>query len=110
MIIDLGFWDINGNYIEDIQEIENLETNMNNKKEELTYFTLNILSNVLNLSQNTIRSWLNGYRFSKFKIGMCEYKCSKEFLNNLKQFLLIKRKYKAIKNLENYINNFIIKG
>lgn len=43
MKVDIGFWDINGNYIEDIQEIGELEMDYNEYFNELNEMANNVL-------------------------------------------------------------------
>lgn len=62
------------------------------------------LSNVLLLSENALKTWLDGYRFTKYKTKK-GYLYQQEFINNLIEFLETKRKHECIKNLKNFIKN-----
>lgn len=67
--------------------------------------TLKELSDILNISTDSIRTWLNGYRFSKYRtLHGCIY--SRSFVYNLIEFLEIKRRDDSIKLLKNYIKKY----
>lgn len=71
---------------------------MNIKLQELSYIT--------GVSENTLRSWLSGWRFSKFRLSK-DYKLSIEFIQTLISFLELKDKYKAINNLQEYSKQWL---
>lgn len=65
------------------------------KLQELSYIT--------KISENTLRSWLSGWRFAKYRLNK-DYKYSNEFIQVFINFLEMKRKYIAIDYLQNFIN------
>lgn len=67
--------------------------------------SLNKLSEITNMSTNTLRQFLGGYRFAKFRLAH-DYKYTNEFVQILIDFLELKNKYKAIENLKQYVTNF----
>jgi hypothetical protein len=57
---------------------------------------------LIEVKTDTVRTWLDGYRFNKFKVFIGAYKFNKEFLDIFCDFLWLKKKEKYIKIVQNY--------
>lgn len=67
--------------------------------------TIKELSMLIEAKTDTVRTWLDGYRFDKFKVFINTYKFykfNKEFLDVFCDFLWLKKKEKYIKIVKNY--------
>lgn len=63
--------------------------------------TLLDLSRIININKDTLRTWMQGYRFSKFYSKNC-VEINKEFVEKLSEFLVLKRKGWKVRQLEEY--------
>lgn len=64
--------------------------------------TLQELSKIIDIYPDTLRTWLQGYRFTKF---YCYPNCitfDKEFIKTMSEFLKLKHRHGTAKYLTNY--------
>ena len=60
--------------------------------------TLQELSSILNICTDTLRTWLQGYRFSKFYTKKYII-FNKDFVNKMSEYLKLKRRHRLAKYL-----------
>lgn len=82
-------------------------------KEKLV--TIETLAEITGLNSNALRTFLHGYRFTKFernekisKYRKTVYCFNKEFLQEMSEYLWLKRKIKIIKKLEDYYKKEVL--
>lgn len=76
----------------------------------MSYITSRELAEAIGLNHNTVASWLNGYRFARFRQVNPEpkqprliYEYNKDFQTEFINFLEILHNNKALKNFEEFI-------
>lgn len=63
--------------------------------------TLQELSKILNISTDALRTWLQGYRFTKFYTRK-HIIFNKDFINEMSEYLKLKRRHGLAKYLIDY--------
>lgn len=63
--------------------------------------TLQELSKIVNVGTFALRTWLQGYRFTKFFYNNC-ITFNEEFVNTMAEFLKLKRRHGTAKYLVDY--------
>lgn len=63
--------------------------------------TLQELSKILNISRDTLRTWLQGYRFTKF-FYRNYVTFNKDFVMNMSEYLKLKRRHGLAKYLTDF--------
>ena len=67
-------------------------------------YNIKELSLMTKINHNTLGTYLGHYSFSKYRIGN-KYEVCNDFYDTLIDYLLIKRRYELIKNVERLRNN-----
>lgn len=67
-------------------------------------YSIKELSLMTKINHNTLGTYLGHYSFSKHRVGN-KYEVCNDFYDTLIDYLLIKRRYELIKNVERLRNN-----